>query len=98
MLSHVLIALKDEIKYKVFDYNSHKIKILGIGKKSVKFSIDGSEPEFAYHNSSKGFTIAQKVLSQMPHTVDISPYCETHNLTANDSCDCCICDNFHYCY
>lgn len=98
MLCHVLIALKNDIKYKVFDYNGHKIKILGIGKKSVKFSIDGAEPEFAYHESRKGLSIAQNVLSQMPQAIDIYPYCETHNLTANDSCDCCICDNFNYCY
>ena len=98
MLKHVIIKLKNEVKYQTVIFNNQPLKILGVGKKAIKYSLNGQEPEFAYHDSNIGFTIAQVVLGSLIDDVDINPYCETHHLTAHDTCDCCLCKNFEYCY
>lgn len=99
MLSDVLIHFKDQVKYQTVEFKGQRLKVLGIGQKAIKYSINGQDAEFAYHDSPQGFHITQVILDKIvSDKIDIKPYCETHSLTAYDSCDCCICDNFHYCY
>ena len=99
MLKHVLIALKNNIKYNSFKYNDCQIKILGVGEKAVKYRIHGEpQTEFAYHDSSEGREIAKAVLSQVDKSIDIYPECETRNIRYYETCDCALCANFEYCF
>ena len=55
----ILLKNKDKIKYKTFQ----DIKVLGIGQKAIKYSLNGQEPEFAYHDSTKGYIISKKIIT-----------------------------------
>lgn len=68
-MKDAMLRHKREIKYKKYDYNTKELEILGVGEKAIKYSIDGGEPEFAYHDSPEGHWISIAVLTSFDNEV-----------------------------
>lgn len=61
-MKNLLLAKKQELKYKEYDIRGDSIKVLGIGKKSIKYSINDDEPKFAFYDSFEAKLIMRAML------------------------------------
>ena len=63
MIVKILLQHKDSLKYKDYDFRGSKATVLGIGKKSIKYSTENdNEPRFAYYNSLEGYILSRAML------------------------------------
>lgn len=62
MMIQILLNNKEELKYKEYDIRNDKVTILGIGKKSIKYAINGGEPQFAFYDSFEGKIISRELI------------------------------------
>ena len=69
MIKNILIANKNELKYKDYDIRGDKVTVLGIGKKSIKYSIDDEEPKFAFYDSFEGRIISEALVKSFDNEV-----------------------------
>ena len=58
----LLNTVKNDLKYKDYEIRGDKITVLGIGKKSIKYSLNGAEPEFAFYDSFEGHLITRALI------------------------------------
>ena len=61
-MKNVLLKNKNVIKYSTIQDEDYKIKILGIGPKAIKYSINDGEDEFAFHDSAQGYKLGKLIL------------------------------------
>jgi len=63
MIVKILLQNKNDLKYEDYDFRGSKATVLGIGKKSIKYSTDeDSEPKFAFYDSLEGHILSQAML------------------------------------
>lgn len=58
----ILLANKQQLKYKTYDIRGDKIKVLGIGQKSIKYTINDGEDKFAFYDSFEGRLIGEAMI------------------------------------
>lgn len=59
MIKNILLKNKNNLKYKDYEFRGSKATVLGIGKKSIKYSTDkDSEPKFAFYDSFEGHILS----------------------------------------
>lgn len=60
---NILLKNKNNLKYKDYEFRGGKATVLGIGKKSIKYSTDkDSEPQFAFYDSFEGHILSQAMI------------------------------------
>lgn len=68
-MKNAMISHKKDIKYQDYEYKGQKLTILGIGKKAIKYQLDGGEEQFAFYDSSEGYWICCIVLTSFENEV-----------------------------
>lgn len=59
----ILLDNKNDLKYKDYEVRGEKITVLGIGKKSIKYTTEAfDEPKFAFYDSFEGRMIARTLI------------------------------------
>ena len=60
---NILLDNKNDLKYKDYEIRGDKITVLGIGKKSIKYTTEAfDEPKFAFYDSFEGKMIARALI------------------------------------
>lgn len=63
MIKSILLKNKNNLKYKDYEFRGGKATVLGIGKKSIKYSTDkDDEPQFAFYDSFEGHVLSKAMI------------------------------------
>lgn len=63
MIVQILLDNKNDLKYKDYEFRGSKATVLGIGKKSIKYSTDNDEePKFAFYDSFEGHILSRAMI------------------------------------
>lgn len=85
----LLNTFKNDLKYKNYEISGDKVTVLGIGKKSIKYSLNDEEPKFAFYDSFEGKIITRALIKSFENDfwnenvrsaiADQEKYCRDHN-------------------